>query len=358
MEMNSAGSAASIEENGPQPEGAQNTDDDVDNRANAATADDELNEDVRDMLDAKGCAGVLIDTWDKHENKIVQIIPELKKRIDFKPSQRRKVFSFYQAVIQELQLGDEAWHTAVWMLLRCLAARPDLDASPMTCMAVILLLRKNATALLPVSVDWYVHKAKILGEAQSRDAGGETGVTMADDIEVRDLLDREREVLNALGWKINLPSVYTWMSVLCTRAHILLKQHWGAQIGHAFHRAMQWCNAIMLCSETPLAPRCLANGLFCVGLAHCGVLPIDAVVPKTHMQYEMIFARAWATLQPPVCQVPADQVPMLVRIVEVAACRSIVQLQEDVTAVALVLQAVMHERDSWQQSQLARTGGA
>eukprot|EP00971_Amphidinium_carterae_P055168 1087362-Amphidinium_carterae.1 len=148
---------------GPRPEGDEEV---------VITADDELNEDVRDRLEIKGCAGVLVDGWGKQETRIFQTISALKQRPDFQPRVRRKVFHFYTKVIQELQLGDEAWHNAVWMLLRCLAACPALDASSDTCMAVVLLLRKNTTALLPVDVEWYVHKAQILSEVLSSDAGG------------------------------------------------------------------------------------------------------------------------------------------------------------------------------------------
>eukprot|EP00971_Amphidinium_carterae_P311564 6192374-Amphidinium_carterae.1 len=126
--------------------------------------------------------------------------------MDFKPSHREKVFQFYHILIKDLELGIDCWHMAVWMLLRCLAASPQLEASPITYVAVILLLQKNSSATLPVLLDFYVQKAKELTLAQAKEAGESNGAAMAKDIQAKDIVSREKEIIEALRWRINAPS--------------------------------------------------------------------------------------------------------------------------------------------------------
>mmetsp|Transcript_62146 Transcript_62146/g.115304 ORF Transcript_62146/g.115304 Transcript_62146/m.115304 type:complete len:344 (-) Transcript_62146:208-1239(-) len=335
-----------------------NAEADVNDEATVATADHQLREELRDALDTRGVASVLMANWSQSEKEACVGMSKLVTRPDFNCSHRKQVFQFYHNLINGLQLGIDCWYMAVWMLLRTLAAAPQLEASPVTYVAVVLLLQKNTSAMVPVLIDLYVAKAKELTIAQAKDAGLANGAAMAKGIQARDVLSREKQILEALGWKINLPSVHTWLSTISTRMDVLFKQSFGPQIEVAFGSALQWCNALMLLTDTAICipPRQLACSLFCIGLAYTGVIPIDTILQGEAAQHEKTFSKAWGVSHPPACLVPHHQVAQIVQVVEVAICRSMTQLLQDIGAVAPVLQEFMHERDM--QLHRAHLGGA
>eukprot|EP00403_Amphidinium_massartii_P021474 CAMPEP_0178390562 /NCGR_PEP_ID=MMETSP0689_2-20121128/10711_1 /TAXON_ID=160604 /ORGANISM="Amphidinium massartii, Strain CS-259" /LENGTH=358 /DNA_ID=CAMNT_0020011077 /DNA_START=64 /DNA_END=1140 /DNA_ORIENTATION=+ len=325
--------------------------------------DDGLNEDFRDTFDTKGVAGVLMMGWDKQEAEAyanignVRQLPQLEKR---------KVFCFYQRVFAELNLGDGTWHDAVWMLYRSLAAEPSLELCPSTCMSVVMLLQKNVTATKPLVLEWYVDRARQLHALLApEDAASEN--TAVPNVEARDILDKEREVLQALRWKVNAPSVHTWLHVLSTRMHYLWRCTYGAQVGYAFQKGIVLANGLLMWMDVPIAPRQLANSLFCIGLVFSGMLPMSAISGgefkafanfSTEEDFTQLLARAWGESAPSPCKVPEEHFPRLMGMLEAGTGRTMQQLQEDIRAVTPAIAECIYENDRRNPTRLAAAGGA
>jgi hypothetical protein len=103
-------------------------------------------------------------------------------------------------------------------------------------------------------------------------------------VEPKDVLREEFKIVRELRWRVNFPSVYTWLATLCKRLTVCSGGNLGTMADWVLQRGVMGaqimlpqCGAV---SDT-IYPRRMANGLVGLSLVSAGLLPLQQLRPLT-----------------------------------------------------------------------------
>jgi len=208
---------------------------------------------------------------------------------------------------------------------------PDLGQIPAAVVAICYILYKKHTSadlvdtrLLLSAADWcalWLHEAGLAASAQTLTA--------------MDLLVQEVDVLQALEWRTQVPTVHSWLTAFCAR---LDAATWGElkvpldsilDQGISFARAAQ-----QHISALDAPPRRVAVGVLCHGLVAARLLHVDMICPqKAAAEWEPLFADGTIDTDdqhPPSTNLQACMLDLL----QLAADATAASLQQDSLSVA------------------------
>jgi len=124
----------------------------------------------------------------------------------------------------------------------------------------------------------------------------------------RDLRAQDQSLLRCVGWRINVPSLESWLSMLEKRFGVLTAEFFAEQV--AWAKNMVRHLARLLVGSRPACdqrrPSRFARGLFALGLVHARLLPLEGLRPQ-HVdqdEWEQLFQESQAMGNVPPCALP------------------------------------------------------
>jgi len=165
---------------------------------------------------------------------------------------------------------------------------------------------------------------------------------------------QELAVLQALGWRLYLPSIQSWLEKFVIRLNVLTNDVLAASLAWILEKILFPATVLvmMLPTTSALPPQRQARGLLGFGLASAGLLPLYELWPicDCHERWEQLFIRSGlmgllgggcsGTFVPP-CSVPPEHHQQLLKMFEVACVSTLTEVREDCRDVALQLSGAL-----------------
>jgi len=95
------------------------------------------------------------------------------------------------------------------------------------------------------------------------------------------LFNAERDILQALGWRISIPTLESWTSTYCARFNILTQHRFIDSLKWVWQRSVMISRFIMMRNavSSEVLPQKIAGGLLALGLVAARLLPGEALRP-------------------------------------------------------------------------------
>jgi len=161
------------------------------------------------------------------------------------------------------------------------------------------------------------------------------------------VIEQERNLLASVQWKIDRPSVHTWLQALVTRFAVLTHGFFAPYMEWIYSQSMS--SAVMLVTRYSLSAEMsaqrLARGLLCVWLVAAGVIPLGALRPEflSETAWEDLFCRSQGQGRRPACTTPESRCEDMLQLLHVVTGSELCNLQEDVHAVVEAMLSVTQE---------------
>lgn len=297
-----------------------------------------LSEELQEALFVAGASEETVEWWEEQENKVMDTI-----RTPALPAYTRgAALEFMRFLTSRAELQFQGWCEAV-MLFDVFCGRAEnsrgeiTEQLPAICVAAVRLVSKTDGSVglaLGAAADMASHFGRSLFE------NGLAGVRT--DFSVEDIGNQEHKIVRVLDWNVNMPTPFSWLSLLCTRFNVLMR---GTLVGlmHSIspHMAAS-CQALVRQnpSRKSLAPRRLARGVLCIGLLGARLLPLEAFRPiELNMDAwrDLVAGASSGVLGPEPALPPAHQRTLL-KVLGVAASCDFEVLREETRLVALAMQ--------------------
>jgi len=271
------------------------------------TGDVSSSPDILDELEAQGVCIELIDAQTSQEKRDLVPGPAGLGHADgpvFPQSLRHTTLIFFACVAEETALPQRSWSEASALLdmYHLKTQDPDhilpaITALPLTCAAVMLILKKKEDATVLVGGSSYIPYASKF--AQNLQRSGYPTVNTEVTGEMINL--QERRVLEALGWRIQVSTAESWASTFIVRLDVISSSLLKQSLQEVLRRSISGARLFMLqqavSAEQP--PRMLAAGLLGIGLVGARVLPLEAIQPD-ELSYEE-WKNLYEEIQPQDC---------------------------------------------------------
>lgn len=166
---------------------------------------------------------------------------------------------------------------------------------------------------------------------------------------------QEVAVLRALGWRIYMPSIQSWLEKFVIRLNVLTNDMLAASLAWILEQSVFPATVLVMTLPTTsaLPPQRQARGLLGLGLASAGLLPLHELQPlhECHERWEELFIRSGlvgllsggcsGTFVPmcsvPRCELEPEHYQRLLQMFEVACVSTLTEVREDCRDVALRL---------------------
>jgi hypothetical protein len=309
-----------------------------------------LPEDTVDTLIWKGVSSPVLLQWAKNEAKVhphkksndLTIEKDIKDTFaqslveQFLIEQlplaiRHAVLRFMQHLVELVRLELSSWFDAVLIFDLCYQkGKIAQEAIPVTCVAIVAMLRKADTATELVDMTGMAFEASTLA-----DYLGSLGLPRMDaEVSARDVVEREQELLQILEWRINVTSVHKWLRSTCDRFNIISRGGLAQSLEWVFQQgtssAASYLQAVSSCERW--RPQQMANGLFCIGLIAARLLPLESMRPTevAAQEWEKLFARSQGRQGPvQAAYLPAEHLQHMFHTLQVTTGCNIAQLRSD-----------------------------
>jgi hypothetical protein len=229
------------------------------------------------------------------------------------PLPAREVALRFMAFIQErVSLRQKDWFEgSTWLDVSARAARgADVTRLPGVVVAIVSLKKKRESA------SWSARKihqhlapytSQLADWLKAVDPQYEAKVYDADSIQ-----EIERELLQDLEWRLNVPTIESWTSLFCDRLNVLLHGEFVISLDSDMLRQLVASMLSQPCT-TDVTPRSRANGLFALLLSKMGLLPFDFLRPSSVSPSN--WQRSWEQANPqtrvPECTLEASLVELV-----------------------------------------------
>lgn len=289
-------------------------------------------EDMHDALTSQSMPNELLDDWGAREERILSHQPqELPAKV------REAVLRYSQQLSQMAGLQHTGWFdTAMYIDYYCLRCPggADINTLPAVATALIGLLKKKDSAEQKVRTSDYASQAPHLaGWIQM------LGYKSVDsNVTVEKIHEEEHRILEILRWQINLPSTFSWMSSFCVRFNVFTCNKVTQSLAWIWeHYLLHARNLVLRYPLSPtLAPRSMANGLFCLGLVCSRMIPLELLRPEKleSREWEETFMKSQGQTVKPECWFPPQQAKVLAQAVLATTGCSASTLKKDSYCVA------------------------
>jgi hypothetical protein len=314
-------------------------------------------EELQNELLEKGVDAELVDDWKKTEE--AELGEACGQVVD------PQIRSLALQVIGDLAgLRDLGFATVCAAVLAfdvfCLRAiEPDKVAPQqlmLTCVAIVRLVEKSCrgtTSRIPWCRDTQLiifTLVERLRDALPSSTAVAEELQSGTDMDNNALLMREVEVLKVCGMRLTRrPSLYDWASTIGTRFDVLTHGKLAAQLEWVWKSCMRGTQVLLWGHPVSqeLAPWRIATGLFALGLAWVGVLPLNILKAEDVTESEWAQTLSKFPLHReygmPACRVPQAYWQPLLQILQTACRCSKGELQAHISAVATAFATVSEE---------------
>jgi len=243
-------------------------------------------EDIQDILEQQGAGDLLLTTWATSEAKVLDVAnialaPSSSKALQGAgraPMARRMAVVVLGNLVREFSLPEKAWTKAVLILDVYCSRNPDAlqaDSLPGLCAALIRLQKKwEEQGDFSQQLQHLAPRASALVDQMLVATGQPPSMVLASD---EDLDSAELAVLSSIKWRVNLPTVFDWITLISARLNTLtcklsepiITELWGYS-NKCVRLLTLHCPA-----SRDYPPRRVAQGFFCLICTASGLLPAD-----------------------------------------------------------------------------------
>lgn len=240
--------------------------------------------------------------------------------------------------------ASRGWFDAV-LLVDAYCTAPNKSAAnvlasmPSTCAAAVALLRKadaSGSGIKAANVAQIASKAATC--FQSAGFAVETAVT------VKEMLNQEQGLLQALQWRVGRPNVGSWLTLLCNRMNIFSRWTCKPTLEWILTSCLASASTLVLRRVTyaQMAPKTMANGLFCVFLTVAGMIPLEALKPaRIRLEdWQELYVEGQCQALP-TYNLPETSTAGTLRVLELASGSKIQALQEDMAVVMQTMREIV-----------------
>lgn len=328
-------------------------------KAKQVNGEEPLAEEVLDELHRFGVSNELLRDWGEKEAQEWQATASQSSRPrQLEETCHKAAMRFIYSLSQLAALAPEGWQEAALLLDRCynLGCVETLEDLPAAATALVLLLRKDqccttapraadATERASQFAKW-LFSSGLLPTRQHRTSSSSTEceASTLPAVSASRIVQQEREMLLALGWRVHRPSPAGWMANLCKRLDIISGRRFTHSLSWIFQQSQAITDAMVmnrvLSSEFP--PRRLANGLLCLFLIVARMVPLNHMRPAevSTAEWETLFLTTRLAAGVPVCELKPDTVPALLQFLLRATGCPPQALQDDALAVARAMSSL------------------
>jgi len=238
---------------------------------------EDVAEELRDRFEQAGASDEVFERWQ---------IRELHER-NVKPCQVPPLPQVIRSVaIQCIErMGKQVGSTKLSVFLGvaifdafCRCRGTSVEKTPTVCAAITGLVRKEDAASAAVNYDVLAQQASQFAEWLR--SSGNSDATATVSVAVAEVHKQEREILDSLGWIVQLPTIYAWAIAIVSRLHALTQGRYA----HAIQTMWQTnlvprMRLLVLKQEASLglSMREKACGLLSLGLHEVCLLPSEAL---------------------------------------------------------------------------------
>ena len=215
---------------------------------------------------------------------------------------RTKALRCMFSMLQANPVGKSTWFQAALLLDRITACQSFcLEQLPLTCTCVTSLVLKCASsAAMPLAGEDVINDfATWLDSTQN---------CVTAEVSNRAVSQHEKEVLEALDFRVQAPCVLQWCKPYFTRLGLLASREFQLPVQQMHGTVVMFAHAVVMC--VPASPMLshgnLAAGLFSLSFVYSGLLPMASLMPSS------MSAAEWSTLLAATPPVPPCRLPQAV----------------------------------------------
>jgi len=296
-----------------------------------------IDSEIEDALDAQGVANELLEDWKEREERALKPQKEGSEAWALHPQVRQTALRFVGHIAQLVGLPQKSWYEATTLLdvyilktvdskLKMQTAIEDL---PSICSALVAILKKNDCATALVSPSNFVPQACLF--AQYLQTLGLCAVNKAVTCEM--IKTQEKNVLEALGWRINVPTTESWTSTYSARFNVLTRSSLKPSLEWVWQCSLFGARLIMMrqAVNEELPPRVLAAGLLGMGLVGARLLPLEAIRPPqmTSEEWKQLYEQIQPQEPQPTCVFEPRHVRCFLELLQVTVGADLADIKED-----------------------------
>jgi hypothetical protein len=285
-----------------------------------------LNPDIQDALDAQGVADELLEDWKMREDQALS--GSASANSDGPPvlpaHVRQAALRFLSHTAQLAGLPQKSWFEAATLLdfyvLKTMDAErliPTINALPSTCVSLVAILKKNDCATALVAGSSFVPHACLFAQYLHRLGFPSVNSEVTDEM----INIQERIVLQALGWRVHMPTTESWTSTYSARFNVLTRSLLVPSLNWVWQQGLFGARLIMMrqASTSELPPRVLAAGLLGLGLVGARLLPLEAIRPPkmSSEEWNRLYEEIQPLLPQPQCVLPPNHSQCLLELLSV-----------------------------------------
>jgi len=237
-----------------------------------------LPQDMQEELYAHCVSNELIRDWASHEQQALNSVSKSPPALPLHV--RDATHRFLQHLTQFSGLPMQKWFEVVTLFDVYHLKKTDgvtIDSIPATCAALLMLVKKGDCATVRVGASNFAPQAAQLAQWLQRLGFS----SVSSDVTEAMLFNAERDILQALGWRISIPTLESWTSTYCARFNILTQHRFIDSLKWVWQRSVMISRFIMMRNavSSEVLPQKIAGGLLALGLVAARLLPGEALRP-------------------------------------------------------------------------------
>lgn len=307
---------------------------------------------MQEELNAHCVSDELIRDWARREQ---QAFDSAKKPAPALPLHvRDATLRFLQHLTQFVGLPMQKWFEVVTLFDLYHLKKTDgitIGSVPATCAALLMLVKKNDCATQHVGASNFVPQAVQLAQWLQRLGYSDVCSEMTEAM----LFRAEMDVLQALGWRINFPTLESWTSTYCARFNLLTKHRFIESVKWVWQRSVMISRFIMMRTavSSEVLPAKTAGGLLALGLVAARLLPGEALRPPRISSADWnalyIESNSQEDAQPPA--LPSEEyVTYLLEVLQVTLEWNMSQVQEACLLTATIVRGSLADMQGQRQA--------
>jgi len=218
-----------------------------------------------------------------------------------------------------------------------------INSLPATCAALICILKKDDCATVLVSGSSFAPHASMFAQYLQK-----LGYTSVNAEVTEEMINcQERVILQALGWRIRLPSTERWTTAYRCRFNVLSRSLMEPCMNWVEQTSLFGARLIMMqrAANEVAPPRELAAGLFAIGLVWARLLPLEAIRPP-QMSIEE-WTQLYTQCQPqgprPSCVLPPNHSQAMLELLTVSVKAELGDIKEYARLSCLAMRDAVNE---------------
>jgi len=308
----------------------------------------QLTDELKDALDDFSAADDVLVRWKALEQWSVAV-PEGRAE-SLPPRCREVAMRLLAELVESMDLAPPRWFTAMALLdTFARRSRDQLKAESLltVCLAVARVLKKVDNAASEHDIQHLGLEAALVQAGQRLQAGGISAPAGGWVPAQAEVGRAERALLEALQWRIQLPSHESWITMGCLRLDVLTSRAFAPTIRWAWQQCTLLAGAVGVAqAATKAAPSSrLAAGLLGINLVRAALLPLEALRPPQYQPWawQELYLRTQLGDIPMNPALAADRSQYLLEILLVALRCALPELRE---ACGQALESVARARGS------------